>query len=188
MIFIKGGFVGVPVGLAAVKLHIPFVTHDSDSEPGLANRIIGRWAAAHAVALQKSIYPYPQDITYSVGVPINHHFMSVNSSNQNQFKSDIGLNSENQVLCVTGGGNGAKQLNNIVIKCSPIMLGNNPSLFIVHLAGRAHVTDTIEAYRNLLSAEQFSRVVVKGFVPDLYKYSGASDLIIGRGSATNLAE
>ena len=42
MILIKGGFVGVPVGLAAAHLNIPFITHDSDSTPGMANRIISR--------------------------------------------------------------------------------------------------------------------------------------------------
>src|SRR5665213_2594114 len=59
VIFVKGGFVGVPVGLAAATRQIPFITHDSDPIPGLANRIIARWAVMHAVALPKDIYPYP---------------------------------------------------------------------------------------------------------------------------------
>jgi UDP-N-acetylglucosamine--N-acetylmuramyl-(pentapeptide) pyrophosphoryl-undecaprenol N-acetylglucosamine transferase len=50
VIFVKGGFVGVPVGLAAAALHQPYVTHDSDAIPGLANRIIARWAYKHTAA------------------------------------------------------------------------------------------------------------------------------------------
>lgn len=49
VIFVKGGFVGVPVGLAAALRGIPYVTHDSDALPGLANRIIARWAKVHTV-------------------------------------------------------------------------------------------------------------------------------------------
>ena len=57
VVFCKGGFVGVPVGLAAARLKIPYLTHDSDAIPGLANRIISRWAAKHAVALDPELYP-----------------------------------------------------------------------------------------------------------------------------------
>jgi UDP-N-acetylglucosamine--N-acetylmuramyl-(pentapeptide) pyrophosphoryl-undecaprenol N-acetylglucosamine transferase len=74
VLFVKGGFVGVPVGLAAAKLGIPYITHDSDALPGLANRIIARWAALHAVALPKEVYHYPAANTVTVGVPISHEF------------------------------------------------------------------------------------------------------------------
>src|SRR5207253_4160634 len=77
VIFIKGGFVGVPVGLAAAKRKIPYVTHDSDVLPGLANHIIARWASAHAVAMPKQLYHYPQDKTYTVGVPVSGEYREV---------------------------------------------------------------------------------------------------------------
>lgn len=67
MVFCKGGFVGVPVGLSAALRHIPYVTHDSDAIPGLANRVIAKWAALHAVALDPSLYPYPVERTVNVG-------------------------------------------------------------------------------------------------------------------------
>ncbi len=188
VIFIKGGFVGVPVGLAAAKLHIPFVTHDSDAFPGLANRLISRWAQAHAVSLSKDLYPYPSAKTFSVGVPINHNFVLVSSELQNQYKTELGLGKFKHLICVTGGGNGARQLNSIVAKCSSIILDNNREVAIVHLAGRAHIAETEALYKTVLSPKQMSQVIVKGFVDNLYCYSGAADIIIGRGSATNLAE
>ena len=48
VIFCKGGFVCVPIGLAAWLLRIPIVTHDSDAHPGLANRILAKFAKAIA--------------------------------------------------------------------------------------------------------------------------------------------
>jgi len=93
IILIKGGFVGVPVGLAAAQLHIPFVTHDSDAIPGLANRIIARWASAHAVSLPKELYSYPPQKTYTVGVPVSRDFVPVNPENIRQYRDLLDLSS-----------------------------------------------------------------------------------------------
>lgn len=188
IIFVKGGFVGVPVGLAAAQLKIPFVTHDSDAIPGLANRIIARWATMHAVALPKEAYPYPSAKTQTVGVPTNKAFKLVDGKLQAGYRHDLGLDSFERVVFVTGGGNGARQLNSIVVGAAPKILKHYPKLAIVHLSGRGLEAETEEAYKQVLPESDLHRIIIKGFVSDLYKYSGAADLIIGRGSATNLAE
>ena len=48
VIFTKGGFVCLPVGMAAKLLGIPLVIHDSDAHPGLTNRILATWATTIA--------------------------------------------------------------------------------------------------------------------------------------------
>src|SRR5579862_561435 len=70
-VFSKGGFVSLPVGIAARLLKIPIITHDSDSTPGLANRIIGRWAKIHATGMPPEYYSYPKSKTVFVGIPID---------------------------------------------------------------------------------------------------------------------
>ena len=188
IVFIKGGFVGVPVGLAAASLRIPYVTHDSDSAPGLANRIISRWAKVHAVALAKENYPYPSEKTFSVGVPINHNFVPVTPQLRIKYREELGLSKFQHIIFVTGGGNGAATLNTIVAKCSRLILDNNSTVGILHMAGRALTEATETLYKQVLTDEQMKRVIIKGFDDKLYLYSGAADIVIGRGSATNLAE
>lgn len=188
IILIKGGSVGVPVGLAAAQLHIPFITHDSDAIPGLANRIIAKWARLHAVALPKELYPYPPNKTVTVGVPISSEFVPVTSSLEKQYRTELDLSNYDQILFVTGGGNGARQLNSEVVKSAKQILQKFPKLVIVHVAGRAFETETRSLYYKSLPEALLPRVIVKNFVPDLYRYSGAADLVIARGSATNLAE
>ena len=56
VVFVKGGYVSVPVALAAKKLGIPVVTHESDAVLGLANKIISRAAAAVAVTFPVERY------------------------------------------------------------------------------------------------------------------------------------
>lgn len=188
VIFTRGGFVSVPVAIAGKLRGIPYITHDSDSTPSLANRLIARWASLHAVALPKELYPYPPEKTIVVGVPISAEYELVTPVIRKKYRGDLELLAEVPVLLVTGGGNGARVLNEAVVSNARYLLGTYPQLVIMHVAGRALETETKKAYDALELGEARSRVVVKGFVVDLYRYSGAADIVIARGGATNLAE
>jgi UDP-N-acetylglucosamine--N-acetylmuramyl-(pentapeptide) pyrophosphoryl-undecaprenol N-acetylglucosamine transferase len=188
VVFIKGGFVGVPVGLAAAKRHVPFITHDSDTLPGLANRIIARWAAMHAVALPAEVYPYPSEKTVTVGVPVQAEFTPVSARQQAAYRQEIGLPAEGQLLFVTGGGNGARSLNQVVADITLALLTEYPNLYVIHVAGRLHEAALGKTYDGLLPPSQRNHVRVEGFITKLHAYSGAADVIITRAGGTSLAE
>lgn len=188
VVFVKGGFVGVPVGLAAGWWHIPYVTHDSDAVPGLANRIIAKRATVHAVALPKEVYAYPADKTVTVGVPVQAEFQPVDEATKAAYRTDIGLGKYKRVLLVTGGGQGAQRINEAVVEVLPSLLGSFADLAVVHITGRTHEEAIKEQYDTLLEAKERSRIVVKGYVTDLYRYSGAADVVLVRAGATTLAE
>ncbi len=187
-IFTPGGFVGVPVGIAASRQHIPFITHDLDAVPGLANRINARWAVAHAVALPPEVYDYPKDKTFYVGVPVSDKYEPVTPRLQSEYRKGLGIEADAKVLCVTGGGLGAERLNTSVAKIALELLHHYPNLVILHIAGRKNEADLLKLYSKLLPMEMQGRVVVKGFVNDLYRYSAAADVVVARAGATNLAE
>ena len=187
-LFVKGGYVVVPVGLAAALQHIPYVTHDSDAVPGLANRIVGRWATLHAVGLPKEVYAYPAEKTITVGVPISHNFQAVTQDAKERFRHEIGLEHFKQLLFITGGGLGAQRLNEAVAEVAPKLLAANEHLGIVHVVGRDHEKTMSATYAKSLPTRDMERVKVLGFTNDLYQYSGAADVVITRAGATNLAE
>lgn len=188
IIFTRGGYVSVPVALAAKLRGIPYITHDSDSIPSLANRIIARWAKLHAVALPAELYPYPKNKTVTVGVPVNKNYTPVDAVAKTQYRDKLSLSDAEQVLLVTGGGNGAHDLNRIVIDNVPFLLQQYPAMVVLHIAGRNLEKSVVEAYRKAVKPQDASRVHVFGFVHDLYMYSGAADVVIARGGATNIAE
>lgn len=167
---------------------MPYITHDSDSTPSLANRLIARWAIIHAVALPKELYPYPANKTVMVGVPVSREYVPVDIKLQQKYREEIGLGGYKKVLAITGGGNGADQLNKIVAESAPRLLQKYPDLAIVHQAGRSLEDWLNGKYDELLSRADRQRVFVKGFVTDLYRYSGAADVIVARGGASSLAE
>lgn len=188
VIFIKGGFVGVPVGLAAASLKIPYITHDSDILPGLANRIIGRWASWHAVAMPKEHYTYPAGRIVQVGIPVSDKYRMITASAQKEYKQSFGLPSDAQVILVTGGGLGAHRLNMAITAIAKHLLARHPKAVIMHISGRGKEEEVTAAYQKALKPTDLERIVLEPFVEDLYRYSGAADVIITRAGATTLAE
>ena len=188
VVFSKGGFVAVPVGLAAKIRGIPIVTHDSDAVPGLANRIVGKWAKIHATGMPAKFYRYPKDTIEYVGIPVDPRIKKVTPKLQKDYKHQLKIPLDSQVLLLSGGGNGSKHLNDLLVSIARNLLEANLSLHIIHLTGTAHEAEVKETYKALLPNSEQDRVKTAGFSPDFYAYSGAADLVITRAGATTIAE
>lgn len=188
VIFVKGGFVGVPVGLAAASLHIPYVTHDSDAIPGLANRIIARWASLHAVALPREVYRYPAKKTITTGIPLQTEFEPVTQALKARYRQEIDVPASAKLLFIIGGGLGSQRVNAAVADAIPHLLQEFKELMVVHGVGRANENGMTALYRQKLSSAEAGRVRVYGYLQDVYRYSGAADVVVTRAGATNLAE
>ncbi len=188
IIFTRGSFVSVPVALAAVWLKIPYVTHDSDAIPSLANRIIARWAAVHAVALPKEVYPYPADKTVTVGVPISEKFRLQSAADLHALRLKLGFAADAEIVFMTGGGLGAQRLNDALATAAPRLLKRYPKLVIVQATGRMHAADISNMYNDILDEEERSRVRVQGFITNLSEYSAVADIVVTRAGGTSIAE
>ncbi len=184
---IKGGFVAVPMGLAASRQGVAFVTHDSDSTPGMANRIISKWAVKHATGMPAELYSYPENKTIYTGIPVSDDFSSVSSQQVEQLRDSHGLGNCKKVITVIGGSQGGLRLNQDFIAISKELMKDD-SLGIIHIAGQAHETATKESYESFLEEAQLKRVVVRGFVKDLARYTGAADVVVSRAGANAIAE
>ncbi|HET7827538.1 MAG TPA: glycosyltransferase, partial [Candidatus Saccharimonadales bacterium] len=188
VVFSKGGFVAVPVGIAARLRGIPIVTHDSDTVPGLANRIVGRWAKVNATGMPAEYYDYPKSKIEYVGIPVDDRIGKITPKLQNQAKRALKIPKDSPVLLLSGGGNGSQNLNELLLAAAPGLLETNLALQIIHITGVRHEESVKRAYKHLLPKAQRGRVRVLGFSPDFYLLAAAADLVIGRAGATTLAE
>jgi UDP-N-acetylglucosamine--N-acetylmuramyl-(pentapeptide) pyrophosphoryl-undecaprenol N-acetylglucosamine transferase len=188
VVFSKGGFVAVPVGVAARLRGVPIITHDSDSVPGLANRIVGRWAKVHATGMPPEFYGYPKSTIEYVGIPIDERIKKVTPKIMNQCREQLGLPPSGSVLLLSGGGNGSVRLNELLLSVAKNLLEADLSLRILHITGKAHQPGVEQAYKQKLPKPELDRVMVEGFTPDFYAYSAAADLVVTRAGATTLAE
>lgn len=188
VIFSKGGFVAVPVGVSARLMGLPIITHDSDTVPGLANRIVGRWAVIHATGMPTQYYNYPEKTSRYVGIPTGDKIVPVDSGKLMEYRAELGISAGKKILMISGGGLGAKSLNESVLQMMPELLKNHSDLVVFHFTGSGHSDEIQKGYNDKLTESDRQKVRVIGFSADFYKYSGAADLIITRAGATTLAE
>lgn len=176
VVFIKGGFVGVPVGIEAGRLGIPYLTHDSDAHPGLANHLIAKKAAMHATGMPAKFYPqYETDRVRYVGVPLDADFVPVTPEKQQDYRRLVGLPKDGLVLLITGGSQGASVINQTVVALAPLWLASYPQLTVVHQVGKGNLD---------LYPTPVDRLVPSEFLTPMYAWSGAADLIITRAGST----
>lgn len=179
-VFLKGGYVGVPVGLAAGWLKIPLLTHDSDAVAGLANRLVSRYACWHATAMPADYYPYPAIRVQTVGVPVAPDYRRITPSQVAKAKQSIKVPSDKLMLLVTGGSSGSLAINRAIRLCVDKLLADHPQLWLVHQVGRGKMT-VYDGYKH-------PRIKVCQFLSPMNLYMSAADIVICRGSATTLAE
>lgn len=181
VVFTKGGYVCLPVGAAAHVLGIPLVIHDSDTKPGLTNRMLSRWADVIATGSPLANYNYPAAKSYYTGVPIHARFRPKTQAQQHAAKQALGFNPDRLLVVAVGGGLGAKSINNAMNTAAHGLLEQGISVYVV--AGKGHYDATVAA------APQDDRYKVVPFVyENMDQVLGAADIVVSRGSATFLQE
>jgi UDP-N-acetylglucosamine--N-acetylmuramyl-(pentapeptide) pyrophosphoryl-undecaprenol N-acetylglucosamine transferase len=181
VVFTKGGFVCLPVGIAAWLLRIPLVIHDSDAHPGLTNRILAKFATAIATGAELHNYPYPAKISRYIGVPINPVYKPMTHEKRQQLKQQLGFDEKRPLVTVTGGGLGAENINVAVAKCLPNLL---PMANVILISG-AKLYDEMRA----ITPHNDTRFQLHGFISEnMVDYLGAADIVITRAGATTILE
>ena len=130
VVFSKGGFVTVPVVIAAGKLKIPTIIHESDMTPGLANKICIPSATKVCCNFPETEKSLPSDKAVLTGTPIRQELLSGNKEAAREF---CGLKDDKPVLMVIGGSLGAASVNENIRKILPDLL---KEFQVIHLGGK----------------------------------------------------
>lgn len=184
VVFLKGGFVGLPVGLVARWFRIPYIVHESDMVPGLANRILMKRAAVVATGWggmngAKS--------TVCVGIPVAPEFKVVSEVKQKTLKKVFGFDPERPLVVVTGGSQGSLHIDEAMREILPEML-KFTSVGLV--AGRKHYEMMVELkkYEEWDKAKLKSNFRMWEFNSAMHELMGAADVVVSRAGATTIAE
>lgn len=180
VIFTKGGYVCMPVGIAAGILRIPLVIHDSDAHPGLTNRVLAKWACVIATGAPLEFYPYPKAISTYVGIPIDPSFVPLTARQKAQAKKDLGFEADRPLIVITGGGLGATRINDAVVR-EIYSLEKLGSVLLITGAGNYDEMHTILPPSKHLRVEAF---ITEGMAAIV----GAADAVIARAGATTILE
>jgi UDP-N-acetylglucosamine--N-acetylmuramyl-(pentapeptide) pyrophosphoryl-undecaprenol N-acetylglucosamine transferase len=184
VVFLKGGFVCVPVGVAARLLRIPYVIHESDVSPGLANRLLARGAAKIAVGFPlKSYHDFDKARMVFTGNPVRREVIGAHRlEGLSKFKLDDGL----PVVFITGGSSGARQINDVIIEALPELLDFAQ---VIHLTGEGEYERVKFAIRRLGKLTHGERYQAYGFLMgEMALALAAADVVIARAGANTVAE
>lgn len=173
LIFSSGGYVALPVCIAASIQKIPIITHESDSVPGLANKLIAKVAKRVCTTFKKTAEFLPHEKIVLTGNPVRKKVL--------EGKKDSGLSmlkftSTKKTILVMGGSQGAQKINELMQKILPELTRKYQT---VHITGKdKNVQFEDRSYR------QFPFVETEKLA-DIY---ATSDIIVSRAGANSIAE
>lgn len=173
VIFSKGGFVTVPVVMAAHAYKIPVISHESDMTPGLANKIAMPF-------VNKICYTFPETAKYLgnkgvlTGSPLRSELFTGNKITALDM---CGFTANKPVLLVTGGSLGSASVNKAVREALPSLLEN---FQVAHLCGKGKLDE------NLLNTPGYVQFeYIKEEMKDML---AMADIIISRAGANSICE
>ena len=174
IVFSKGGFVSVPVVLAAKKCKIPCIIHESDITPGLANKLAIPSATKVCANFPETLNYLPKEKAVLTGSPIRKELFSGNKIKGLDF---CGFTANKPVLLVIGGSTGAASVNNAVRDLLPTLL---QKFQVIHLCGKGKTDEAFGGQEGYVQYEYINKEL-----KDLF---AAADVIVSRAGANAICE
>lgn len=174
VLFSKGGFVSVPVVLAAKSRKIPSIIHESDMTPGLANKICIPSAYKVCCNFPETMNYLPQGKAVLTGSPIRKELLAGNKIKALDF---CGFTANKPVILIIGGSLGATAVNKAIRNILPELLKKYQ---VIHLCGKDKIDHSMES---LTGYKQYE--YIKKELSDLF---ALADLVISRAGANAICE
>lgn len=174
VVFSKGGFVSVPVVLAAKSCGIPCVIHESDMTPGLANKICIPCAHRVCTNFPETMQHLPAAKAVLTGSPIRQELFR---GNKNKGLDFCGFDDKKPVILIIGGSLGAVAVNKAVRQILPQLL---EQFQVIHLCGKGKLDTSLQNTKGYVQYEY-----IKEELSDLM---AAADVMISRAGANAICE
>ena len=174
VIFSKGGFVSVPVVLAAKRLKIPVIIHESDMTPGLANRISFPAASKVCCNFPETLQNLPPEKAVATGCPIRAELLSGSRLRGLEL---TGFSPDQPVLLVIGGSLGSVKVNAAVRQALPRLL---ETFQVLHICGKKNLDESLKGTPGYRQFEYVSEPL-----KDLF---ALADVVISRAGANAICE
>ncbi|MDD6212257.1 MAG: undecaprenyldiphospho-muramoylpentapeptide beta-N-acetylglucosaminyltransferase [Clostridiales bacterium] len=174
VIFSKGGFVTVPVVLAAKGLHIPVIIHESDMTPGLANKISLPSATKICCNFPETARNLPKGKAVVTGCPIRQELLT---GTREAGLAYTGFQDNKPVILVIGGSLGSVAVNKAVRSILPQLLSE---FQVVHICGKNNLDEALTGTPGYVQYEYVSQPL-----KDLF---AMADVVISRAGANAICE
>lgn len=175
MVLTAGAFVSVPVVLAAWVMRIPVWVHQLDVQPGIANKVMARFATRVSVTFEETAAAFPAKKTLVVGGMFRH---ALRQGDKAVAVARYGFDASLPTVLVMGGGTGAAQINEAM---AVIRRDITPHANVLHLVGRGKMLTALEANGDHYAALEF----LNEGIADAY---AAADMVVCRSGLGTICE
>ncbi|MBM3258709.1 MAG: UDP-N-acetylglucosamine--N-acetylmuramyl-(pentapeptide) pyrophosphoryl-undecaprenol N-acetylglucosamine transferase [Candidatus Sericytochromatia bacterium] len=193
-----GAYLTVAPLLAAARSGIPVVLHEANASPGMANRLLARWASKVLVAHAEATGHFAPRRAVVTGTPLRSTFVpAATPAGRDAARSRLGLLADDRLLVVTGGSLGARILNEAAIRHRESWLAR-PGWRLVHLTGPAQFAEAQASMPEGTHRGDWAggpawqdasgRRLLAPYCDAMADLLAASDLVISRSGATTVAE
>jgi len=167
-----GGYASGPAMLAALLKHIPTLAFEPNLVPGFANRIVSRFVSAAAVHFEQTAGHFRNAVV--TGVPVRPAFFGIPEKTYSP---------SSPTLLVFGGSQGARAINQAMVRALPELARRLPNLHVIHQTGERDYNEVRAAYVGIaVSAE------VHKFIDNMPAFFARADLVLCRSGASTVAE
>lgn len=182
-----GGYVSVPVSLAARRERVPLVLHEQNALPGLANRLAARWARVVALSFLEAGRRLPRRVRTSLtGNPVREVVLRVREDRDalaEEARAVLGLEAGRRTVVILGGSQGALRLNHAGVELCRI-LADRSDLQVLLISGPRHH----DAVRANLPPTRGLLVRSAPFVERMELVYAVADMAVARAGAGTVAE
>lgn len=175
-----GGYASVPTVVAARLRKLPIVLHEQNAYPGLANRWLGRFATAVAVAFPAGAARFPAGRVHVTGNPVR---ADITPGDAGEARARLGLAADRFTALVFGGSQGAHRLNVAVREALPALVAGGRRLQFLHATGPRDVNEVRDAYATYRVPAR-----VEPFLEDMAAAYRAADFVVCRAGAGTIFE
>lgn len=182
-----GGYVSVPLALAARGARLPLVVHEQNAVPGVANRLAARWASAVAVTHDGTGFGSGESAV--TGNPVRPGLdPEAVAGLRDQAMEHFGLSRDRRTLLVFGGSQGARRINLAAVE-SLRLWRRAEQVQILHATGRRDFAEIESAWTAARRAGgELPVVKCLDFIEQMELAYAAADAVVCRSGASTLAE
>ena len=184
-VFATGGYVSAPMIFACIITKTPYIMHDCDAMPGLVTRRLSKRAKYVTLAFENAKRFIPNKHTVITGNPIREGFKTLTKS---EASANMGLASNKLTLCIMGGSQGAKSINNTTIELIK-ELSQELNLQVIFQTGKKNFSEVIERIQQIYPAyEQDKNIIIKPYFDDMISVLKSSDIVVSRAGSLSISE
>ena len=188
VIFGTGGYICVSVGMAAKKLKIPIVLHESNAFPGVAIKLLSKKAKKVLVGFEdaKSRIPNAKEVIVT-GTPSKITDKRITLKDADRIRKELQISNNLPIVLVFGGSQGARSINEALVGIIANKLNTNYQL--VWAAGQGNYNDIKqELNTKKINIENISNTKILPYIYNMQEVMELSDLVVSRSGAMTITE